>query len=797
MGDGEGASAGAGSATGSGGMAMDDEGPASLAMDSIHTTAASGEPTTQAYHRIACRERPGAPTGLFKLHPAALGWKGSGPGRNPANAKPIAIPVTDIREAIWTRLSNKTGQLKIVTRNSNCVGFTGFAEADFKTIKAFMRTHYSIDLQTETLFSKGWNWGEVEVGESMFVFKSGEQTVFEIPFGQISQCLSTSTKSSEVSLELHHPDSVDDRMMDSLVEIRLHVPTVDEVADSMVKAYQQSLAKKTDSVAPSGASIVLFAGVQILMPRGRYDIELFQGGFIKLHGMSYDYKLSFDTLKLYSLAQPSSHYIFLVVSVDPPPRQGQLKYHHFVLHLDMNKEIDLKINMTEEQAAKWKNLQPQMTGPSARIVPEIIETVTGSNVTKSGVFRSHLDQHGIKCSYKANDGFIFPLEEAFIFVHKVVYVKYNEIESVEFARLSSGGGASGATRTFDFLVTMKDETAFQFTNMFRQEYAKLIEWVQKLHLKVRANETGDRSKDDSREEPKQMIQKTLDAPVNGNDDEDSSEDEDFEPVVEEEVPEEFDEDYVSDPEKQAALPPASSSEEDDLFKPKNTDKKKTKPRKSHKKPSSSASSTTTSSTPAPTGSTPATSTPGSTPTSSTGTATTPSTESTTQSSVQSTNTTPADKKGHKTHRKHSNDTAAAGKRKHTHTHKKTSGTGKHKKSSDTAAPAKGDSNTTTATTSTTSTTSSTSPATKKHHHKKSDSGTGKSTGKHRKHHSKATTPASAPAPTSASATATSGDVASPTAPKKPRTGSASTNSTTPSESQPTSSTTTPSASDNH
>lgn len=83
------------------------------------------------------------------------------------------------------------------------------------------------------------------------------------------------------------------------------------------------------------------------------------------------------------------------------------------------------------------------------------------------IFFSFLISHAgiscITCSYKAGSGMLYPLERGFIFVHKPpVHVRFDEISSVNFARVQGGGGSS---RSFDFEVETKSGATYVFSSI--------------------------------------------------------------------------------------------------------------------------------------------------------------------------------------------------------------------------------------------------------------------------------------------------------------------------------------------
>ena len=76
---------------------------------------------------------------------------------------------------------------------------------------------------------------------------------------------------------------------------------------------------------------------------------------------------------------------------------------------------------------------------------------------------SHAGISCITCSYKAGSGMLYPLERGFIFVHKPpVHIRFDEISSVNFARVAGGGGSS---RSFDFEVETKSGTTYVFSSI--------------------------------------------------------------------------------------------------------------------------------------------------------------------------------------------------------------------------------------------------------------------------------------------------------------------------------------------
>ncbi len=74
----------------------------------------------------------------------------------------------------------------------------------------------------------------------------------------------------------------------------------------------------------------------------------------------------------------------------------------------------------------------------------------------------------MKCSLKANEGWLYPVERGFLFIHKPpTYIRYADISALEFARINSTQAGQSGSRNFDLVVTSKSGTEYQFTNIDR------------------------------------------------------------------------------------------------------------------------------------------------------------------------------------------------------------------------------------------------------------------------------------------------------------------------------------------
>ena len=80
-----------------------------------------------------------------------------------------------------------------------------------------------------------------------------------------------------------------------------------------------------------------------------------------------------------------------------------------------------------------------MAGPTYEMFSKVMKFVVGQKIFVPGNFVSSRNTQAITCSHKANSGYLYPLERGFMFVVKPpVYIRFDEIASVNFSRVASG-----------------------------------------------------------------------------------------------------------------------------------------------------------------------------------------------------------------------------------------------------------------------------------------------------------------------------------------------------------------------
>nr|XP_040030473.1 FACT complex subunit SSRP1a isoform X1 [Gasterosteus aculeatus aculeatus]XP_040030474.1 FACT complex subunit SSRP1a isoform X1 [Gasterosteus aculeatus aculeatus] len=388
-----------------------------------------------------------------------------------------SIPAGDLNLAQWRRVCLGHG-IKLGTGSGHIYKYDGFRDTDFEKISEFFKANYKVELAEKDMCVKGWNWGTAKFSGPLLSFEVNESTAFEVPLANVSQC---ATGKNEVTLEFHQNDDTEV----SLMEVRFYVPPsqTDERQDP-VEAFAENVLSKADVIQATGDAVCIFKELQCLTPRGRYDIRIYPT-FLHLHGKTFDYKIPYTTvLRLFLLPHKDQRQMFFVISLDPPIKQGQTRYHFLILLFSKEEDLTLTLNMSEDDVERRfeGKLSKNMSGSLYEMVSRVMKALVNRKITVPGNFQGHSGAQCITCSYKASSGLLYPLERGFIYVHKPpVHLRFEEISCVNFAR------GTTTTRSFDFEVETKQGNQFTFSSIEREEYGKLFDFVnaKKLNIKNR------------------------------------------------------------------------------------------------------------------------------------------------------------------------------------------------------------------------------------------------------------------------------------------------------------------------
>jgi len=310
----------------------------------------------------------------------------------------ITVVGTDLRSAEWIRLS-KVFQIRLRVKGGVTHKFDGFKEQDGEFLKSFFSSKFSVEITEAVISTKGWNWGETEFTEnhSTLVFKVGGDNAFEIPLSEVLQASVAAKKGNEVSIKLHQDDTT--ATHESLVEMRYHFGADDTVlTKNQANKFVASVLQGADTTSASGKGIVSFEQVPVLVPRGRYDVEMF-GTFLEMHGKSMDYKIKYSSIvRLFQLPRPDRQNIMLVISLEPPIRQGQTSYQHVVMQFEESAEITPTVTIPKEleNDPRMKLLEGVSKGAQYKVIAKVFKILTDKKITIPKSFSGRDGGKGMK-----------------------------------------------------------------------------------------------------------------------------------------------------------------------------------------------------------------------------------------------------------------------------------------------------------------------------------------------------------------------------------------------------------------
>jgi len=461
---------------------------------------------------------------------------------------------------------------------------------EFDTVQKCFKVWYGVELANREHALQGWNWGKSEMGRNEFSFNVRNKPAFEVPYTEISN--TNLAGKNEVAVEFSLPQDGEETgtnghlggarskgrkmggAVDQLTEMRFYIPgtetrkgkkkDADESGEEVEEGgeeernaatvFYETLMDKAEIGEVAGDTFATFLDILHLTPRGRFDIDLYEKSF-RLRGKTYDYKVPYENAKrFFVLPKPDDMHQLLCIGLDPPLRQGQTRYPFIVMQFKREEEVNIELNMTEDDLQTKYNgkLQARYEAPLYHVIAKIFHGLTGKKLFQpSPQFVSHHQQSGVKCSIKANEGHLYCLDRAFLFVPKpATYISFENTSMVVMSRV---GGAVSASRTFDINITLKNGAGeHAFSNINREEQKPLESFFQAKGIKFRNEMDVD--------QPGLMAGMLADDPdlassedevvIGGEargsaDEDDESVDEDFKTDDESDVAEEFDSDAAS------------------------------------------------------------------------------------------------------------------------------------------------------------------------------------------------------------------------------------------------------------
>ena len=410
----------------------------------------------------------------------------------------------NITELVWVGYGHK-GVVKVLQEDGATVKFDGFNKDDFEKIKKYSSEVYKIEMSPSSVASGGGHYGNVELkGKALVMTSIDQKSVFDIKLDNVEFCVVPTSNRDELEVQFREGDHVD-KEEDCLAQITFHFPPGEENENededneeaelTLAEGFRKNILETGVITSVMDSIIVEFNREQgnFVYPRGKYSIQM-TSTHMHMQGGQYSYKIKYtDINSLFLLPKMDGSRMAFVIGLEKPIRQGTSKFQYLVIETH-KLEQTVSVNISEEElSTKYDGqLQKEMTAPLSTLIAKVFKVLTQSTVYIPKQFVSARDAHCIRCNLKAQEGLLYPLAKAFIFIHKpTLVIKYEDVESIEFLRYEDT--MSSATKNFDIRITVKPSAAnidggkekeFSFLSIDRPEYSFLYDYFETKNLKL-------------------------------------------------------------------------------------------------------------------------------------------------------------------------------------------------------------------------------------------------------------------------------------------------------------------------
>jgi len=356
----------------------------------------------------------------------------------------------------------------------------GFQVQDLPQLRAHLSKCFGVSVTEREVATNGWSWGEWTVDEDGGEFRlctspdKGSSILMEVPVAELAQVINVAKQ--DLSLEFQPPQdlSAGDEV---LHEMRLFFPGAHGSNGVSAEQAKSELLQRAN-LSVTGESIIRVPNVMVAAPRGKHSLEFFPQE-VKLHGQSRSYVLKFSNIDRLFLCTLPPNEVALVVALSTPLLPSQQPF----LVFQFPKDVDISIaELSDEQRKRYNLPEEHTVMPVNTLVARLFKELSSKAVlAPSTEFQESLKGVGssssegmscLRCSYKSQPGFIFPLKKSFVFVTKpVMWVHYRNIERFVFGVSLTRG------KTFDLRVT-ENGVDHDFSQLDRSALSPLYAFLQ-------------------------------------------------------------------------------------------------------------------------------------------------------------------------------------------------------------------------------------------------------------------------------------------------------------------------------
>eukprot|EP00854_Cymbomonas_tetramitiformis_P011428 gene11428-13505_t len=404
----------------------------------------------------------GANNGQLKVHAGGVTWKRSG-------GKSVDIRRDDVQAVQWSKVA---GGFQLIFRENKggTYKFGGFRDQDLRQLKEFISSNFEKEVVERPVSVAGHNWGEAVIRGTALSFNPGQNAsssstapyAFEINLTDVAQA--TTQGKNKVLLEFHEDEKSGDK--DSLVDLSFYVPQTSKLYTGTeetlaAQLFRERILEQADIGVSVDQAIASFSEITCLVPRLRLDIDI-SPTILKLTGTTQEFKIKHSSItRLFILPKPNPQTV-VALRLDPPIRQGQTFYPFVLLQAEGSSDGGEPTDSSEDEEGNASGSQGggggsdgEEGGEQKKKKEKLLKGLKGEEGLKISKPKKYVSQQAsqcVKCSYKADDGYLFPLESCFFYITKPpIFIAHDSVAEVEVLR-QGGSLAMQSARTFDLKV---------------------------------------------------------------------------------------------------------------------------------------------------------------------------------------------------------------------------------------------------------------------------------------------------------------------------------------------------------
>lgn len=392
-----------------------------------------------------------------------------------SNGKVITLKKEDIREIEFFR---STAKINMRIHCNSLVNINNLTESNAEEIKECCSRWYNLNIYFKELEVEETNKGKLMVSGDFLEFRNNKQ-IFDIALKDIDNVYEIKNE-----LIVAFPEK-----NNNVIEIKF-VTENTEIA-SNIKARTQITKSK---------EIITFESLQSVLPRGKNDY-IFYNNLLKMVGSTYEHKILYSSIKHIYYLEKDNKEIYCAINIDPPIRQGQTRYSFIVMIFGPTEEEEYELNIAADDKEALPNLKDKYSGSIGDVFYKILQNTSNSKSTKAGAFTTLSGGKNLKCSLKAFDGHLYPLDKSLMFLPKAIYMPLNEIQYIEFSRVNI---STYAAKTFDMKVTTLSKT-FMFNSLPKEDFGQLEQYFSEKNIRVVSEVIAEERSASSEDEESNLI----------------------------------------------------------------------------------------------------------------------------------------------------------------------------------------------------------------------------------------------------------------------------------------------------